>query len=192
MIVPSIIYIYNYCSTLIHSLPMSLRNIVTILLLLFQSSLSVYPGVGTPTGATVCDGTTATLTCDIRKSGNLSPTWRIFASADTSGQPLASLNSDENSPPYNYPEVQAGDTVARLEVMASLSIDGYHFQCRLPLFTPVDSPKLGNITVITGTVMHLILIQNHRQIIILSKSLLFIPLTCRCSFMSLKCGSCCT
>ena len=57
------------------------------------------------------------------------------------------LDSGGTSPPYNYPAVQAGDTVARLEVNASSSIDGYHFQCRLSLAPPVDSPGTGTITV---------------------------------------------
>ena len=60
---------------------------------------------------------------------------------------MAILASGVNSPPYNYPAVQPEDTVARLEVMASSSINGYHFQCRLPLVTPVDSPGTGTITV---------------------------------------------
>ena len=68
---------------------------------------------------------------------------------------MASLNSGESSPPYNYPKVHVGDTVARLEVMASSNISGYHFQCRLPLVNPIDSPKLGNITIIRGMVVHL-------------------------------------
>ena len=63
---------------------------------------------------------------------------------------MITFASGDNSPPYNYPAVQAGDTVARLEVNASSSIDGYHFQCRLSLVTPVDSPGTGTITVITG------------------------------------------
>ena len=70
---------------------------------------------------------------------------------------MVTLTSGESSPPYNYPKVHVGDKVARLEVTASSNINGYHFQCRLPLVTPVDSPKLGNITVIRGIVMHLIL-----------------------------------
>ena len=61
---------------------------------------------------------------------------------------MASLNSGDNSPPYNCPTVQIGDTVATLEVNASSSIDGYHFQCRLSRVTPVDSPGTGTITVI--------------------------------------------
>ena len=60
---------------------------------------------------------------------------------------MASLASGVTSPPYNYPIVQPGDTVARLEVNASSRINGYHFQCRLSLVTPVDSPMTGTITV---------------------------------------------
>ena len=60
---------------------------------------------------------------------------------------MATLASGDNRPPYNYPTVQLNDTVARLEVMASSSISGYHFQCRLSLVTPVDSPSTGTITV---------------------------------------------
>ena len=64
---------------------------------------------------------------------------------------MATLTSGDNKPPYNYPTVQPGDTVAKLEVNASSSIDGYHFQCRLTrLGTHVDSPGTGTITV-TGT-----------------------------------------
>ena len=107
-------------------------------------------GVGTPSSSTVCDGGTATLTCDISQSGAASPLWRVFTTSDTSGSLVASLISGESSPPYNYPTVQAGDTVARLEVNASSSIDGYQFQCRLSRVTPVDSPGIGTITV-TGT-----------------------------------------
>ena len=107
------------------------------------------PGVGTPTSPTVCDGTTATLTCDITHSGGVAPNWGVFTTSDTSGSPVITLGSGDNSPPYNYPAVQPGDTVARLEVMASSSIDGYHFQCRLSLGTPVDSPGTGTIT-LTG------------------------------------------
>ena len=108
------------------------------------------PGVGTPTSATVCDGRTATvtLTCDISQSGGASPVWRVFTTSDTSGTSVVSLTSGDNSPPYNYPTVQVGDTVARLEVNASSSIDGYHFQCRLTLLSgDVDSPMTGTITV---------------------------------------------
>ena len=105
------------------------------------------PGVGTPTSATVCDGRTATLTCDISQSNGVAPVWRVFTTSDTRGTSVATLASGDNSPPYNYPAVQAGDTVARLEVMASSSIDGYYFQCRLSLLTPVDSPSTGTITV---------------------------------------------
>ena len=60
---------------------------------------------------------------------------------------MASLTSGKSSPPYNYPAVQPGDTVARLEVVASSSIDGYHFQCRLDLVTPVVSSSTGTIKV---------------------------------------------
>ena len=60
---------------------------------------------------------------------------------------MTSLTNGKASPPYNYPTIQAGDTVARLEVMASSSIDGYHFQCRVLLVTPVDSLSTGTITV---------------------------------------------
>ena len=63
---------------------------------------------------------------------------------------MATLGPGDTSPPYNYPAVQVGDLVARLEVTASSSIDGYHFQCRLSLVIPVDSPGTGTITV-TGT-----------------------------------------
>ena len=106
-------------------------------------------GVGTPTSATVCYGRTATvtLTCDISQSGGAVPVWRVFTTSDTSGSPVATLASGDSSPPYNYPTVQAGDTVSRLEVNASSSIDGYHFQCRLSLAPPVDSPGTGTITV---------------------------------------------
>ena len=68
---------------------------------------------------------------------------------------MTTLASGDNSPPYYYPRVQAGDTVARLEVTASSSISGYHFQCRLDLIPPVDSPGTGTITV-TG--MHVIVL----------------------------------
>ena len=97
----------------------------------------------------MCDGrtVTVTLTCDISQSNGVSPVWRVFTTSDTSGSPVTTLLSGENSPPYNYPAIQPGDTVARLEVMASSSIDGYHFQCRLSLVTPVDSPSTGTITV---------------------------------------------
>ena len=88
--------------------------------------------------------------CDITQSGGSAPLWRVFTTSDTSGTPLATLGPGETSPPYNYPTVQAGDTVARLEVNASSSIDGYHFKCRLLLAPPVDSPGTGTITV-TGT-----------------------------------------
>ena len=91
-----------------------------------------------------------TVTCDISQSNGDIPVWRVFTSSDTSGSPVASLASGVNSPPYNYPVVQAGDTVARLEVNASSSIDGYHFQCRLLLLPPIDSPGTGTIT-LTGT-----------------------------------------
>ena len=86
-------------------------------------------GVGTPTSATVCDDRTTTLTCNISQSNGNTPVWRVFTISDTSGPPVAALASGGNSPPYNYPAVQAGDTVTSLEVMASSSIDGYHFQC---------------------------------------------------------------
>ena len=78
---------------------------------------------------------------------------------------MASLDNGENSPPYNYPAVQVGDTVARLEfeVAASSNIDGHHFQCRLYSTNVTDSPSLGNITIITGTVMHSMLISNQKQ-----------------------------
>ena len=66
---------------------------------------------------------------------------------------MTTITSGENRPPYNYPAVQPGDTVARLEVMASSSISGYHFQCRLLLVPVVDSPSTGTITV-TGTYVH--------------------------------------
>ena len=76
---------------------------------------------------------------------------------------MAFLVSGETRPPYNYPTVQAGDTVARLEVNASSSIDGYHFQCRLSLVPPVDSPGTGTITVrgmhvivLHSTVLHIL------------------------------------
>ena len=62
---------------------------------------------------------------------------------------MATVAIGVNSPPYNYPAVQPGDTVARLEVMASSNINGYHFQCRLLLTPPVDSPGTGTIT-LTG------------------------------------------
>ena len=68
---------------------------------------------------------------------------------------MAALASGVNSPTYNYPTIQAGDTVARLEVMASSSIDGYHFQCRLALVPPVDSPGTGTIRV-TGIYVYII------------------------------------
>ena len=106
--------------------------------------------LGTPTSPTVCDGRTATLTCDISQSSGAPPVWRVFTTSDTSGTSEATLGPGDNRPPYNYPTVQVGDTVARLEVNASSSIDGYHFQCRLSLVTPVDSPGTGTITV-TGT-----------------------------------------
>ena len=112
-------------------------------------------GVGTPTSATVCDGRTTTLTCDISQSGGDVPLWRVFNTSDTNGSPVAALASGDHRPPYNYPAVQAGDTVARLEVTASSSIDGYHFQCRLSRVPPVDSPGTGAITV-TG--MHVIVL----------------------------------
>ena len=105
--------------------------------------------VHTPTSATVCDGMTATLMCDISQSNGVVPVWIVFSTSNTNRPPVASLNSGENSPPYNYPKVQPGDTVARLEVMASSSIDGYHFQCRLDHIPPVYSPGTGNITVIS-------------------------------------------
>ena len=63
---------------------------------------------------------------------------------------MVALASGVNRPPYNYPAIQAGDTVARLEVTANSTIDGYHFQCRLSLAPAVDSPGTGTITV-TGT-----------------------------------------
>ena len=107
-------------------------------------------GVGTPTSATVCNGRTTTLTCDISQSNGDVPLWRVFNTSDTNGSPVAALASGENSPPYNYPTVRAKDTVARLDVMTTSSIDGYHFQCRLSLIPAVDSPSTGNITV-TGT-----------------------------------------
>ena len=105
--------------------------------------------VSTPTSATVCDGDVATLTCNISQAGGLAALFRIFTTFNTSGPLVASLNSGDNSPPYNYPEVQPGDNVARLEVMANPSINGYHFQCRLSLRPPVDSPGTGIITVIS-------------------------------------------
>ena len=105
------------------------------------------PGVGTPTNATVCDGDTTTLTCNISQSGGRAPLWRVFTTSNTSGPLVVSLTNGENKPPYNYPTIQVGDTVARLEVMASSSIDGYHFQCRLLLAPFVDSPDTGTITV---------------------------------------------
>ena len=104
-------------------------------------------GIGTPNNATVCDGRTTTLTCDISQSNGDIPLWRVFTTSNTSGSPVAALASGENSPPYNYPTVQGGDTVARLEVTANSSIDGYHFQCRLSLIPAVDSPGTGTITV---------------------------------------------
>ena len=86
----------------------------------------------------------------ISQSNNVASVWRVFTTSDTSGS-HESLRSGENRPPYNYPSVQVGDTVARLEVNASSSIDGFHFQCRLPLLSgDVDSPMTGTITV-TGT-----------------------------------------
>ena len=99
----------------------------------------------------MCSGSTAILVCDITQSGGGSLIWRVFDTSDTSGTPVAALASGENSPPYNHPVVQAGDTVARLEVNPSSNINGYiHFQCRLSLVTPVDSPGTGSIT-LTGT-----------------------------------------
>ena len=124
-------------------------------------------GVGTPTSATVCTSTgtntTVTMTCDITQSENITPVWRVFTTSDNSGSPVASLDNGENSPPYNYPTVQVGDTVARLEVAASSNIDGHHFQCRLYFTNHVDSPSLGNITIITGTEMHSMLISNQKK-----------------------------
>ena len=114
-------------------------------------------GVGTPTSATVCDGRTTTLECDRSQSNGAVPLWRVFTTSDTSGSPVVTLASGENSPPYNYPTVQAGDTVARLEVTVSSSIDGYHFQCRLSLTPPVDSPGTGTITV-TGMHVHAVFV----------------------------------
>ena len=105
--------------------------------------------VGTPTNATVCDGWTTTLTCDISQSNELVPTWRVFTTSDTNGTPVVILTRGENSPPYNYPTIQVGDTVARLEVNASSSIGGYHFKCRLPTVPDTDSPGTGSITVIS-------------------------------------------
>ena len=93
------------------------------------------------------DGATITLTCDISQSGGRVPVWRVFTTSNTSGSPVATLASGENSPPYNYPTVQAGDPVASLEVTASLSINGSHFQCRLLRVPPVDSPGTGSFTV---------------------------------------------
>ena len=95
----------------------------------------------------MCDGRTATLTCDITQSNGVVPNWRVFTTSDTSGSPVTFLVRNENRPPYYYPPVQAGDTVARLEVNASSSIDGYHFQCRLSRVPIVDSPGTGTITV---------------------------------------------
>ena len=60
---------------------------------------------------------------------------------------MVDILSGQNTPPYNYPTVQVGDTEAKLEVNASSSINGYHFQCRLALVTPVDSPGTGIINV---------------------------------------------
>ena len=121
---------------------------IIIIFLIFLLFLIYHiAGVGTPTSATVCIGGTTTLTCDISQSGGVAPVWRVFTTSDTSGSPVATLTSGVNIPPYNYPTVQAGDTVARLEVMASLSINGYHFQCRLVLVPPVDSHGTGTLTV---------------------------------------------
>ena len=53
-----------------------------------------------------------TLTCDISQSGGTSTLWRAFTTSDTSGSPVASLATGVTSPPYNYPTVQPGDTVA--------------------------------------------------------------------------------
>ena len=104
--------------------------------------------VHTPTSATVCEGDTVTLECDISQSNGTVPVWRVFSTSNTSSSPNASINIGENIPPYNYPTVQPNDTVAKLVVNVSSSIDGYHFQCRLYLRpTPVDSPGAGNITV---------------------------------------------
>ena len=103
--------------------------------------------MGTPTSATVCDGDTATLTCDISQADGIDPNWRVHITSNTSGFPVEILNSGENTPPYNYPKVQAGDTVARLEVNASSNIDGYHFQCGLDYLPSVYSPGAGSITV---------------------------------------------
>ena len=106
------------------------------------------PDVSTPTSPAVCNGAIATLTCVFSQSSPVAPTWRVFATSDTSGSTVATLTSGDNSPPYNYPTVQAGDTVARLEVMVSSSIDGYHFRCRLALLSgDVDSPGTGTISV---------------------------------------------
>ena len=108
------------------------------------------PDVSTPISPTVCNGAIATLTCVFSQSSPVAPAWRVFTTSDTSGSPVATLTSGDNSPPYNYPTVQGGDTVARLEVNTRSNINGYHFQCRLPLLpTPVDSPSTGTIT-LTG------------------------------------------
>ena len=124
-------------------------------------------GVGTPTSPTVCNGDTAALECDISQSNGVAPIWRVFSTSDTSGSPVASLVRGDNRPPYNYPEIPFGETVARLEVMASSSIDGYHFQCRLPLLpTPVDSPDTGTIT-LTGTYVRMLFIITVAQYIII-------------------------
>ena len=111
------------------------------------------PGVVTSTSATVCNCRTTTLECDIAQSSGVNPAWRVFTTSDTSKSHVATRASGENTSPYNYPTVQPGDTVPRLEVMASSNIDGYHFQCRLDLVTLVDSPGTGTITVTGMNVM---------------------------------------
>ena len=49
------------------------------------------PGAGTSASATVCNGRTTTLECDITRSGGVNPACRVFATSDTSGSPVTSL-----------------------------------------------------------------------------------------------------
>ena len=138
MVSPKIMY-------LLHVPTLYIQNCVLTLHFYYDT-----PGAGTSASPTVCNGRTTTLMCDITQSSGVNPAWRVFSTSETSESPVTNLASGQNSPHYNYPTVQPGDTVVRLEVNASSNIDGYHFQCRLPLVTPVDSPSTGTIKV-TGT-----------------------------------------
>ena len=103
--------------------------------------------MGTPTSATACDGDTVTLTCDISQANGTYPVWIVFNTSNTRSLQVASIKREQNIPPYNYPAVQPGDTVARLEVNASSIINGYHFKCKVYFTSPIYSPGAGSITV---------------------------------------------